>query len=330
MKKILTSFTGGMPLLQNDLKFLQESYTEITIQLMRALSDTVYVPIILYGCVYNGTSISGGAIYYNSAFYNILGSNGSGTLYFHDVISYQSDGIKLFKNGINRSVYEVKSGTITTSPTGGSTFNIPYTTCVRVEDLLGTKLKNTNNLATDTIMGFVQIATAAEVSLATDTQKSITPKTLYDYITIRNSLLYSSDSDVQNATGTGLMPTAKLDLHTEINGTDLSLNTSLVKSNGVTGGSNLHLIYLNNGMKLLQGFVQTAAGLTTNSGILVNNVIANPSGYVAATLCNSTISGIKFYEVYFKPTDNKIYIKRVVPGEAIESDVTIYITLYFK
>jgi len=346
MKSIITN-TGGQPLRLEDLLVLQENTIKLSeaIGLAFVYTNSEY-PMRFYGCnvtVSNSggsnplLNITAGAMFVDTeiVFVDAIVNSPlpSGTTlidvqtnWFWDLSTVDTDN-RVFKDLTSHNVLRIKKAILTETPVVWQDFTavLPFviSKATNNDAIAGTDFYKFLTPATVSAFYTSKLATNAETITGTNATKATTPASVKAGIDDR----YASDSDVKNATGVNLVPASKLALHTYITGTDLDLNNAVAKLNG--SGSNLSLTYLNDGMKLLQGYIQTETGTLPSTDILINTAITNCSGYVATSITNSSISAIYFYQVYLNPTDNKIRIKRV-NGDPIESDVTIYITLYFK
>lgn len=163
MKHIDFTKTGGFPLEQNTVNFMQDSYGEFFNAMIAQWGCTPDKSYIITGCEYNGTTITKGWVVINNEIMPFAGGEGDSI-----GIDTQNEAVT-FENGQSNEVYKTKTAII--DPTG-----------ILIDDFI--HLKKIVDLldgipdATVNDKGAVQLATTPEVIAGTNAQKVITPKTL--------------------------------------------------------------------------------------------------------------------------------------------------------
>lgn len=135
MKKLITTNNGGMPIVLDDLRFLESSYTEI-INAIVAHDNTN--PVIISGCKYdkeqledtNNLVMTAGYIYFAGEIYAVDAVNsalvGSESFYWNITTSYDPAGSKTFQNSAVHNTYQIKKAEVLKSdpiPTGKTAFS---------------------------------------------------------------------------------------------------------------------------------------------------------------------------------------------------------------
>jgi hypothetical protein len=141
MKNLITEYTGGLPLVADDINFLQNNFKDNINSAIQLFSEVTTI-FIISGGELNGNTWTAGKLFHNGEIYEFDEYTFTGDerdVYIHNVITYEPIGNKLFKSGLSYNTYQVLSAYLDKTSTGGETFNYEFYMIPRLEQLFITK-----------------------------------------------------------------------------------------------------------------------------------------------------------------------------------------------
>jgi len=198
MKTLRTTILAGSPIFLDSLRLIQDNVRDLTAKLGKAYQFTSMEMLVIEGCVvsiHNAGGInvtydlSDGLVYYEDELYIIQPVTG-GSLpdgytqqdfndnYFFDNLESLTMNVT-FKDLSNHNIHSNKYMILTTNPSHIISPLRDYGHRVTLRNQLVDQMP----ISSETVNGFIELATQYEVNVGTDVKKAVTPKTLRTLVT---------------------------------------------------------------------------------------------------------------------------------------------------
>jgi len=123
MNKFITTDTGGLPYVLDDIRWVEDSNREGISDIVKGIVDSGTTDFILWGCnITDNTTtfdVSEGAIVFDGEIYHLAATTGLTKVALQYLIfrpstgTYDSDGLKTFQDAATHDTYEIRIATAT-------------------------------------------------------------------------------------------------------------------------------------------------------------------------------------------------------------------------